>query len=452
MPKRTKKLLIYLDQNFISEMAKGPINERVKPEFREIYDLLHRGFVDEKLVVPQSLIHDVETSMAPHYKERIVSYQNYLGQVRLYRSEEVTNRQTDAALLRFGGDATEILQIAHVFLQDPDKRVEQLNITVDAHLQNRDFRSGRKRTGASLEALRKQQVQNGVTFNDQLQIEYDAHRDSYLKEIARALSAPVNNLDNDLISFANSKQFREVPVINISARLNAALLTNAARAMRDSDAADIEILSVYFPYMDVFCADAFMAEQLRILKLDKAYGVELFSAKTASLKALKVRLEDYLEKTAPVRRPAITVFVVPTDELKRNSFEFFRKLGASAGEMGINEYAEVYAFDDGQMPEYRLPQVPDIPVPFYGLQTVQTIAMAPGMTADQLLTACREHCRSDKFVFIDEYKDLPQHFVLGAVMSSEAGLEMASGYRICPTILARQTNSTILTPKKVATS
>ena len=39
-------------------------------------------------------IHDVETSMAPHYKERIVSYQNYLGQVRLFRSEEVANRQT----------------------------------------------------------------------------------------------------------------------------------------------------------------------------------------------------------------------------------------------------------------------------------------------------------------------------------------------------------------------
>jgi hypothetical protein len=40
MPKRTKKLLVYLDQNFISEMAKGPVNERVKPEFSKIYELL----------------------------------------------------------------------------------------------------------------------------------------------------------------------------------------------------------------------------------------------------------------------------------------------------------------------------------------------------------------------------------------------------------------------------
>jgi hypothetical protein len=208
MPKRTKKLLVYLDQNFISEMAKGPIRDRVKPEFGEIYELLHTGFVEEKLVVPQSLMHDVETSMAPHYKERIVAFQNYLGQVRLYRSEEIANRQTNAALQRFRGDNTaEVLTITSAFLQHPDQRVEQLNITVDAHLENRDFRSGRTRTGARLEALRKRRVREGVKFEAQLQIEHNDHRKFYLEEMARALSMPVDVLDKDLIAFANSSQF-----------------------------------------------------------------------------------------------------------------------------------------------------------------------------------------------------------------------------------------------------
>jgi hypothetical protein len=202
MPKRTKKLLVYLDQNFISEMAKGPIDERVKPEFSEIYELLHRGFVEEKLVVPQSLMHDVETSMASHYKERIVSFQNYLGQVRLCRSEEVANRQTDAAFQKFRGDSTgEVLKITNAFLQHPDQRVEQLNITVDAQLENRDFRSGRTRTGERLEALRKRRVQEGVKFDAQLQIEYNDHRDFYLEEMARALSTSGEDLDKDLIAF-----------------------------------------------------------------------------------------------------------------------------------------------------------------------------------------------------------------------------------------------------------
>jgi hypothetical protein len=40
--------------------------------------------------------------MAPHYKERIVSFQDYLSQVRLYRSEEIVNRQTDDSNTGYG--------------------------------------------------------------------------------------------------------------------------------------------------------------------------------------------------------------------------------------------------------------------------------------------------------------------------------------------------------------
>ena len=55
MGKNSQKLLVYLDQNFHSDMAKANIKE-VRPEFKEIYELLHQGFTDEKLVVPASLL------------------------------------------------------------------------------------------------------------------------------------------------------------------------------------------------------------------------------------------------------------------------------------------------------------------------------------------------------------------------------------------------------------
>jgi len=49
MGKRTQKLLVYLDQNFLSDMSRADIKEKVRPEFKEIYELLHEGFVNEKL-------------------------------------------------------------------------------------------------------------------------------------------------------------------------------------------------------------------------------------------------------------------------------------------------------------------------------------------------------------------------------------------------------------------
>ena len=36
MGKRTQKLLIYLDQNFLSEMSEADVNEKVRPEFKDI--------------------------------------------------------------------------------------------------------------------------------------------------------------------------------------------------------------------------------------------------------------------------------------------------------------------------------------------------------------------------------------------------------------------------------
>lgn len=70
--------------------------------------------------------------------------------------------------------------------------------------------------------------------------------------------------------------------------------------------------------------------------------------------------------------------------------------------MGINEYGEIYAFDDGAMPKYELRQLPGKPVPFYGLQDVTAIDLPTGTTEEQILDA----------------------------MSAEANREVMQGYRI----------------------
>ena len=42
MGKLTKKLIIYLDQNFISEIAKVDINSKVNLAYKKLFDLIHR--------------------------------------------------------------------------------------------------------------------------------------------------------------------------------------------------------------------------------------------------------------------------------------------------------------------------------------------------------------------------------------------------------------------------
>jgi hypothetical protein len=98
--------------------------------------------------------------------------------------------------------------------------------------------------------------------------------------------------------------------------------------------------------------------------------------------------------------------------------------------MGIDEYGEIYAFDDGAMPKYELHRIPGAPVPFYGLQDVTTIELPSGASEEQVLKMCRERCRSDHFVLIDAYKDIKDTFMLGAAMSADGNMDHTQGYRI----------------------
>jgi hypothetical protein len=172
------KLLVYLDQNFLSEMSKADTHEKVRPEFKEVYELLHQGFVDERLVVPGSWLHDVESSLATHLKDRIVSYQHYIGQVRLYRPDEIRDTQTSAAFERFAGRAApESLRPEAAFLDHPDQKVERFGISVDAHLEAHNFRDGRHSTAIEMEALRQRLLQRKVTYEAQVKVEQQTQRE-----------------------------------------------------------------------------------------------------------------------------------------------------------------------------------------------------------------------------------------------------------------------------------
>lgn len=222
----TKKLVVYLDQNFLSEMSKAGINERVRPEFKDIYELLHQGFIDEKLAVPRSLLHDIESSLATHLKDRIDTYQHYLGQVQLYRPEEIRNKQCFAAFDRFiGHTPDDPLRPEAAFLDHPDRKVERFGISVDSHLERRNFRAGRHRTAQQLEALRQNLLKQKTTYESQVKAERKTQREEFIQTYAICCGPiPVDRL-RELKAFTESADFSRIPLLRIEAHLFASILT-----------------------------------------------------------------------------------------------------------------------------------------------------------------------------------------------------------------------------------
>jgi hypothetical protein len=430
MGKRTSKLLVYLDQNFLSDIAKADTSTKVRPEFAKIYELLRRGVNDEKLVVPGSVLHDIESSLATHLKDRIVSCQHRLGKVRLYRPDEIRDKQIAAALGSFMGQpAEDPLRPRAAFIDDPDQRVARYGISVDSHLETRNFRQSRHTTAADLDALRHRLLQAGVTYEQQLKTEQKAQREWFLETYLSVCGPISEGKLAEFVAFAESSAFAAIPLLRIEAHLYASILTRKRdRRIKPSDTTDIDALSAYAPYMDVVCTDAFMADQM--IGMANEYGIQLFHGKTAGLRGLKTSLESFLAGTSPIRRPSITGFVLPPRAGRAESFQFFYQLGVALRAMGVNEYGEIYAFDDGAMPVYEIPQTPGMPVPFYGLQDVTPIELHAGAAEADILKICRQRCRSDHFVLIDKYIELPDSFMLGAAMCADAGLDSIQGYRI----------------------
>jgi len=423
-------LLVYLDQNFLSGISKAGVNDKPLLEFKEIYELLRQGVIDEKLVVPSSLLHDIESSLATQWKDRIVTYQHYLGKVRLYHPDEIRNTQTFAAFDRFLGRTPEDpLRPGAAFLDYPDQRVERFGINVDSHLEKYNFRQSRHRKAKELEELRQRLLQGKVTYDRQLEVEQETQRDQFVQTYCSFCRSVYEEKRKELTAFTESIDFTSIPLLRIEAHLFASILTRKqGRQAKRSDGTDIDALSAYAPYMDVVCTDAFMADLLR--DIAKEYGIMLFHAKKGSLRELKAFLESYLSSTPPVRRPSMTAFVLPPTERRDESFQFFYRLGSALRAMGIKEYGELYAFDDGAMPKYELEQPPGATVPFYGLQDVTTIELPHGTPEKEILNICRERCRSDHFILIDEYKEIPDSFMLGAAMCAEGNIDSTHGYRI----------------------
>lgn len=435
MPKRTRKLLVYLDQNFLSAMAKADTHQNVNPAFNDIYELLHQGFVNEKVVVPASVLHDIESSLDTRIKDRIAIYQGYLGQVRLRRPDEVWNRQVDAVLCAFSErSAKDPLDPDIAFLDDPDQKVQRLGIRVDGHLERFNFRTARHDTARRLEALRQRLLAEGVGFEQQLEVEEQEQRDEFLRFYFRHCQPPSDEDRQRFTAFTESPTFRTIPLPRIQAHLFAAILTRKpTRAVRSGDAADIEILSAYAPYMDVVCTDAFMADQLLALGFDAEFATRVFHAKKESLCALKLFIERELCQMTPIRRPSITVFVLPPKDHRDQASAFFRQLGASARAMGTAEYCEIFAFDDGAMSRNELARLPGNPLPFYGLQDVTRLELPVGARESQILALCRAHCRSEHFMLIDEYRNIRKTFMVGAAMGAESGFDSSEGYRLFKT-------------------
>lgn len=432
MGKLSKKLVVYLDQNFISEMAKARDNERVKPEFSQIYELLHQGFLDEKVIVPKSHFHDIETSLIPRLEERIKDYQGYLGQIKLQDRAYVQGGELKRAIGVFSGLEPTDFGSRLIFRDDPDQRVERFRVRGNIDWRSFNFGASRIQQARELNTVREQLRIAGTAAKSQIGKVLAAQERFIVSEYRHLLKAEFVE-DSDLIAkFVASGAVRTMPSVSIYAKMWSKLLIDYYnRPIKPSDQTDVDVISTYLPYVDVLATDTFMANLVRNLRLDTDHDTVVFGAGNRDLKDFEQWLSHEMTVLKPINRPALSVFVMSDDTIKSDSWEFFRKLGNLAkGSEGLRGcWVEVFAFDDGNMPQYQRPEIENW-FPFYGLQDVSTIALPRSASTEDMISLCQKHSRAPGFVFIDHDQILPDNFIQKALSCFEEEGDTVLGYKI----------------------
>jgi len=421
-----------LDQNFISDMAKADQNDKVNPQFKAIYELLHEGFVEEKTFVPTSWIHKVESSLIPKLKERLSSYRAYLGQVDVHHPGHIAAYQLNRAARIFNGEEIPDISADDVYSQNPDQRTERFKIDVNMDLSRIFSDQDRKQMAKKLDEVRKTIASEKRTVKEQLSSELKARLSSLSKYEDYSLRHLFRGDDAQRSSFLTVDNIITIPQFFIDAFMWAKILVDHPnRPIGDGDASDIEMISTYLPYVDVLATDTFMAEIIKQLKLDQKYGTVVFGANKAGLTAMEKYIADYLASTAPVNRPSVSVFVLPDEGIRNDSFDFFKKIGLQAmSEEGRHKnWVKLFSFDDGKMPQYMDPRI-KLPIPFHGLQDVEIIKITEGLSREQILDLCRANCRSVRFILIDKYSDISDDFIHRTVIAANSEGKIIDEYQL----------------------
>lgn len=328
----SKKLVVYLDQNFISDLAKLSTEKKrkVAPQLEKIFLLLKQGVKDEKLIVPDSDIQKIETSFLDESSisaEQVNSILKYLGQVSIKDAESIQQIQFLNHLFEDSGQ-NELINIEEsVFTDNPDKRIENFDICVN--LGNDYWKSraiDKERFISDVELLKSKKLTPDEFYNQIL----EQVRESFTGYVQGPLFKPFlisYKIDlQTVIDFIQSDSFEKTPSVFLFYKLWGYALSDTGRvADHDHDYYDIQMLASYLPYFDIIATDNYwktVVEQRLTNVID--LNVSVFSLKRSSLNDFVETLKKELSAKKPANESLFSI--VGTTSNGKYPVSFINKL------------------------------------------------------------------------------------------------------------------------------
>lgn len=330
------KVIIYLDQNFVSNMAKARAGIIKDDKWLTLYGTLESLVHEqERVICPVSIFHEIESSFR---KELLPAIHDVVIRLawglKLIPWEEAFRFQVYRAMRRFLDKEEEPPHWREAFRHDPHEPLKKRAVEIGGQQflvgiawdRFPEFIEGderiKKRYPKVMADVKKQLA--GKDFERQVEEEKRAFVDFfYIAPAKRAAAAFLSEKVPSTLSelgvvfgraelsllqsmwkdlggekarlahFLASDHFRACPFLDIQSRLYAALnIFDADRLPEPGDYYDTQIIATAMPHCKVLALDGYMKQLVERIKLDQKYGVKIFSAKKDDFEGLLAFLAE----------------------------------------------------------------------------------------------------------------------------------------------------------------
>ncbi|MFQ5956906.1 MAG: hypothetical protein ACE5KK_03955 [Candidatus Brocadiales bacterium] len=325
--KGNNKKVIYLDQNFISAIAKVQLGQIKDKRFSAIYETLAALLEEGKIIVPESTFHTIESEWASGIiKTKALEVLKSLSrEVGVKDWRDILDLQMGRALEGFFSKAPVSPSRQEAFC----KTLTDTSFALSATPRIKEFSilSSRRWKAIREEFLDKSWKPLPQETLKLFKTEREGERralvcdyfqqpcprgyisnyimDAYCvnRNPSKIIIARYREFDPDFRRFGeflDSDELKDVPFVDIASSLNAAVIAyEVARSPQAGDFYDVLIIGTVLPYCDALATDNFMKSLLVArLGLDKRYAVDVFSKKDDEID----RFLGYLERLTSQRR------------------------------------------------------------------------------------------------------------------------------------------------------
>ena len=316
MLRQGKKPVVYLDQNWISEITKSQIIGRSSQNrafYNRLSSALHAGVSEGKFACPTSEFHHTEASFNPNLRAPISFVVGTLSRgLSLNSYIDVNHKQLLTAALEFAGQDVPRTHWWHIpFNRDPDILVQQLPdfssrehpIVVEYMKEVKQTRDGAQTSlsrkfkcevwneGHSYEeAVRLGRVQMfrelhfGVTDAVEQGFFKTSQYEPLFTEVGKEALRRYYELEwicnqgGGIAMFLESCQFSNTPFLSTFANLRAAdMVRFPNRVPEPSLLTDFHFVALVIPYADMLATENYLAELIKQSKLDRKYDCRVYT-------------------------------------------------------------------------------------------------------------------------------------------------------------------------------